>query len=124
MTEPDDEPGEKTWEPETETRPGAENNPVTTIDYNDKELWSRVTNARGVEIFYDYDNIGRLARIEKENGGETQYAVIGVENDAWNNITAITDPNGNTTHYAYDVTGRLTEITHPLYNGRVHTRTM
>ena len=117
-TEPDDDQGEADWNPRvTPARPNAQNNPVTSIVYNDIDLSSKVANAKGATVFYQYDQLGRLARVEKSNSGNASYSVVRVKNDPWNDIIEITDPNGNTTDYTYDFTGRMTGIIYPPENG-------
>ena len=121
---PDDDPGEKGWNP-VQGSLARDNNPITTIVYDDKELWSLVTNAEGAQVKYNFDNLGRMVKITKwytdpiEKKKKT--AVTTMDYDAWGNIISITDPNGNdqgpdyqfTTWYTYDALGRNTEIIYP-----------
>ncbi|NLW48477.1 MAG: hypothetical protein GXY86_14235, partial [Firmicutes bacterium] len=109
----DDQPG---WIPEGSQPSFRNNNSVTGIEYNDRELYSIVTDPLGNRTMYDFDQLGRMVKLIKyrRDGGQyVEAAVTDLTYDAWDNITAITDPNRNTTGYSYDALGRNTAITYP-----------
>jgi RHS repeat-associated protein len=121
---PDDDAGEKGWNPAQDALDRA-NNPTTRIQYDDRELSSLVTDAKGAQIKYNFDKFGRLEKIARnyydQNTKRSKQAITTLGYDAWGNITSITDPNGNdqgpaykyTTWYTYDVMGRNTAIIYP-----------
>ncbi len=58
---------------------------------------------------YNHPDIpGKLYREIQADNSFTEYAY-----DGEGNITAVIDPNGNTTHYGYDLFNRLTSVTQP-----------
>jgi RHS repeat-associated protein len=121
---PDDD-DQTDWTPGGYTPTFRQNNPVTVVEYNDEELYSIITNPEGGQVKYDFDNLGRLVEEIKysrdEYGNYQEAAVTTLDYDAWGNITAITDPNGNaegpawkyTTEYQYDAMGRNKAIIYP-----------
>jgi YD repeat-containing protein len=99
IIKPDDNdvPG---WDPTQGARPNGSNNPVTRIQFNDKDLWTRIKGPEGQATTYDYDNRGRLIEIDKTNrtkdrqGNDiTEHIITAIRYDGWNNIIAIRDPN-------------------------------
>ena len=100
ITAPDDD-DQVGWIPTGSAQSFRSHNPVTTIEYNDQELYSIVTDPLGNQTKYSFDNLGRLAQLVKyhrENGIDKN-VITTLDYDGWGEITAITDPNTNTTKY-------------------------
>jgi RHS repeat-associated protein len=124
---PDDDPGEKGWIPLGSTPAFRLNNPTTKIEYNDVELSSEVTDARGGKTKYDFDNLGKLVQLVKYQRVDGQYTVAAITDlqyDSWGNIRAIIDPNRKTTQYEYDALGRNIAIVYPQYQGKTPRKSM
>ncbi|MBI3241766.1 MAG: N-acetylmuramoyl-L-alanine amidase [Chloroflexi bacterium] len=96
-------------------------NHVTTYGYDALGQTIRLTDANGVKTRYDYDALSRLiAVVQNEQPGSpgdqqtnvtTRYAY-----DAVDNLTKITDANGEKTTFDYDLLDRLTEEVNPLHH--------
>ena len=61
---------------------------------------------------YSYDELNRLAAVQQTLGSGTMTASY--RYDAQNNLTGVTDPNGNTTTYAYDDFRRMQTQSSPV----------
>ncbi len=120
---PDDD-DESWWTPDDGLALFRNNNPVTVNDFDDVNLDSLLTDPLGNQTKYDFDELGRLAKLIKYQRKDGQYieaAVTTLKYDAWGNINEITDPNGNgagpiwryTTVYEYDAMGRNSAIIYP-----------
>ena len=78
------------------------------LDYEEECNTLHVTEQNGNRISYVQDELYRNVETIYENGKiRTTY-------DHRNRKTSYTDKKGNTTYYAYDLTGRLSGITNPL----------
>jgi len=106
---------------------------ITTIDFNDPELITTVTNPVGAIAVYDYDSLGRLDTVTKDlrvlddNFAETEdieKSVYRLGYDNWDNVISMEDPNGNITGYEYDSMNRMSKVNHPTENGFSYSRTM
>ncbi len=62
-------------------------------------------NSSGGEVYYEYDAIGRMQKLQKQGASEAQY-----EYDAANRLTKKTLGNGCYTYFAYDQANRITQI--------------
>lgn len=112
---PDDN-DDPTWIPNRDNPAFRSGNPTTTMQYNDTELTSLVTDPLDHKTLYGFDELGRLDRIIKYkqvNGEDAEYAVTGLSYDPWGNIISITDPNHHITQYEYDALGRNIAIVYP-----------
>ena len=108
----------------TKPHDASEAAPVTAIAYDDAAYTATATGPRGEVQVYDYDALGQLHSIGKDirdydgNGtltGTNRYT-IGVEYDAFGNITDITDERANRMGYAYDAFGRTISTDLPPAN--------
>ncbi|MCW8994882.1 MAG: DUF6531 domain-containing protein, partial [Psychromonas sp.] len=79
------------------------------------ELASAV-NGNNISSQYDYDALSRLVQMTQDFGGtdpETANTISEYGYDIQDNLTAVIDPNGNTTGYVYDDLGNLLSQTSP-----------
>jgi len=90
------------------------NAPREHYDYNDDTLVVTVTKGVGSGVptkVYErdsYDSLGQLIRLEKDNStGTAQVVVTSASYTPWGEVASMTDPNGHTTSYTYDLLGHL-----------------
>jgi RHS repeat-associated protein len=92
---------------------------TTTTTYNTFEEPLTVTDPSGVTTTSTYDATGNLTSVSRPlTGTSSTRSTTYTYGDASHpgEVTATTDPNGNTTHYGYDAYGDLTASTDPLGN--------
>lgn len=77
-------------------------------DFHYAQGITRVVDAIGREVSYEYNDDGELTGIIDAAGGHTR-----IEVNAWGKPTAITDAAGRVTRYQYDAQGHKTAIIDP-----------
>ncbi|WP_122861727.1 RHS repeat-associated core domain-containing protein [Pseudomonas viridiflava] len=85
---------------------------VTEYRYNDAGRLIALISSEGLPTYYGYFD-GQLVSVER---GEARWKY---DRNRQGDITVQIDPDGNETHYSYDLHGRLLEIRHP--DGSRHT---
>ena len=92
---------------------------VYIYDDRDQILTVQDENHTTPNTFYTYDPAGRLTRVEQTLAAgriATTYAY-----DLAGNLTAVTDPNGNTTTYLYDDFGQMLQQVSPVTGTTTYT---
>ncbi|HVV75238.1 MAG TPA: RHS repeat-associated core domain-containing protein [Mycobacteriales bacterium] len=92
---------------------------ITTYTYDSLDDVTSVTDATGVTSTYTYDGNGNLTGESTPLAGSAppQVQATGYtygDSHHPGDLTAVTDPDGNTWTYAYDASGDLTSATTPL----------
>ncbi len=88
------------------------NNNTITIGYTDS-LATSITDASGRSVSLTYSN-GHLTQISDANFSPTR--TVTYTNDANGNPTGVTNPLGNSIHYAYNTAREITSYTDELNN--------
>ncbi len=81
------------------------NNPVERNVYDLRNRLTRKTDAKNLDMVYEYDGVGNLTRMTDRRGRVTEYTY-----DALNRATRVSDADGRITTYAYDLAGNLARI--------------
>jgi RHS repeat-associated protein len=92
---------------------------TTTTTYNTFEEPLTVTDPSGVTTTSTYDAAGNLTSVSRPLKGTTAVRTTTYtygDSSHPGEVTATTDPNGNTTHYSHDAYGDLTSSADPLGN--------
>ena len=72
-----------------------------------------LSSGRHYRFTYDRDDAGQGITLVTEQPGSELERTHRFEYDKWHNMTSLTDPNGNTTHYRYDDLNRTVQIIRP-----------
>jgi RHS repeat-associated protein len=92
---------------------------TTTTTYNTFEEPLTVTDPSGVTTTSTYDAAGNMTSVSRPLTGTSSTRTTSYtygDSGHPGEVTATTDPNGNTTHYGYDTYGDLTSSTDPMGN--------
>jgi RHS repeat-associated protein len=89
-------------------------NTILTFTHDQIGRIKTITDARGVTLTYDYDNLDRVTKITYP---DQKSITISYASCCPNLIESITDRSGRTTSYEYDALGRLIKATDPA--GRI-----
>jgi RHS repeat-associated protein len=99
-------------------------NESLNYDFAPDGTLDKVTDSNNVVSDLGYDALKRLITATQDLGGTdttTQDALTQNGYDAQDNLTSVTDPNGNTTSYVYDDLGNLLSQTSPDTGTRTYT---
>ncbi len=81
---------------------------VLNLDYNTQSLLDQLVGPIGEKYGYSYDSDGNLTGVRNPLGQTTSFT----SDPTFNQLTSVTDPNGNGMQYAYDAKGNLISITY------------
>lgn len=102
----------RTLEFQYEAKPGA-------FQFLNNQLITKVKAPYGIELLYEYDDQGRLIKATKQGGSESvvesyRYdapSLLAVEPQYFNDLNAVTTPNGNLIEYEYNIQEILVRAT-------------
>ncbi len=95
------------------------NNLAETFTYNEAGKVRKWVTRAGQEIFYRYDQAGRMDRVSYKVGAA--YALYDYQYDEYGRLKAIVYPNGESMKFDLDKYGRTVRVTDPLGNSTEYT---
>ncbi|RJP24975.1 MAG: hypothetical protein C4520_03080 [Candidatus Abyssobacteria bacterium SURF_5] len=102
---------------------------VLACDYDASDVYDlnasygvNLIDTNGVKTQFLYNNLGLLWKVVNDRGEGKSNAVTALEYDAYGNIISLTDPEGNTTTFAYDSLDRLISVTYPAVDQYVRKK--